>query len=579
MSAATVHRGIVLGVFLGLLWSGAAMADLPMLEPTPACGPAGSSVAVAGVGWSTPAVPSEYVLYFDGALLAQQGPLAPSEQPALSFAVPGAAGAGTHSVAVGLRHIGDQSVEESVTLTFAVPCPVSQAAPNPSFVQPDRATKRALGGTVLLIAKQRDRRIPPSDIRAATFEYSADGVTWHPIWVSHDSSADRNAVEVDWDARWDVSALPSGRYFVRITMETFDGRRGSYQMRVAVRAPPTAVMVISPGATPGSVVFDGRGSLSPDEAQGCCREWTWDFGDGTTGSGPVVEHTYADLGSTYPVSLTVTTHFMTTAKSMLLLAFVGGLPTTSPLTTCECTAIAVRKAAGRRQETAFGPDASIRSGVDLPWPATITSNGKKIGPLLGPPRMPGNTAGRIGYAFEVLTSVIGNPDLCRQIQLVRFTSTEATGGTQHKLWTGTQKDIDLDGVIDIDVSTKADCDTAGGTWSTAAAGKCTLSFPKGDTRFGPDEYEQGSPDEPEGAYEWTWALKAHPDSNIIWFDDPSSADASYALDFVAMVRGTDGKYCFVDFSVVADRATPKEDLTVNSFGNSVPKSSLPALGW
>jgi len=347
-------------------------------------------------------------------------------------------------------------------------------------------------------------------------------------------------------------------------------------MRVEVRAPPTAVIGISPGATPGSVVFDGRGSLSPDEPQGCCRTWTWDFGDGTTGSGPVVEHTYADLGRTYPVSLTVTTHFMTTAKSMLLLAFVGGLPVTGPLDTCECTAIAVRK-----DGVAFGRDAVIKRGLDLYWPATITSNGRKLGPLLGPPRMPGNTGTppRIGYAFEVLASVIGNPAACTQIQLVRATSTEAAGGTKLKLWTGTSKDIDLDGTIDIDVSTEAKCAAAGGTWSTAAAGKCTLSFPEGDTRFGPDEYEQNSPAEPEGAYERPWALKAHPDSNIIWFDDPSSADASYALDFIAMVRGTDGKYCYVDFSVAANRTPASEVLTVNSFGYSVPQAALPALGW
>lgn len=48
--------------------------------------------------------------------------------------------------------------------------------------------------------------------------------------------------------------------------------------------------------------FDGTGSSHPD---GSIISYEWDFGDGTSGSGEIVTHTYAALGS-FTVILTVT---------------------------------------------------------------------------------------------------------------------------------------------------------------------------------------------------------------------------------------------------------------------------------
>lgn len=50
------------------------------------------------------------------------------------------------------------------------------------------------------------------------------------------------------------------------------------------------------------VSFDGQDSHDPD---GSIVAYTWDFGDGATGSGQAPEHTYSE-GGTYPVTLTVT---------------------------------------------------------------------------------------------------------------------------------------------------------------------------------------------------------------------------------------------------------------------------------
>lgn len=65
-------------------------------------------------------------------------------------------------------------------------------------------------------------------------------------------------------------------------------------------APPTASFTWS--CTGLSCAFDGSGSSDPD---GSVVSWSWDFGDGATGSGTAPSHEYAADGS-YPVALTVT---------------------------------------------------------------------------------------------------------------------------------------------------------------------------------------------------------------------------------------------------------------------------------
>jgi PKD repeat protein len=53
---------------------------------------------------------------------------------------------------------------------------------------------------------------------------------------------------------------------------------------------------------PTTLIFDGSESSDPDGAR---VSWSWDFGDGAHGSGPVADHTY-EAGGTYTVVLTVT---------------------------------------------------------------------------------------------------------------------------------------------------------------------------------------------------------------------------------------------------------------------------------
>jgi hypothetical protein len=68
--------------------------------------------------------------------------------------------------------------------------------------------------------------------------------------------------------------------------------------------PPIAVMSANPlsGPAPLTVTFDGSGSTDPD---GSVTSWLWSFGDGTSGIGAVVTHTYTTMWITYYPSLTV----------------------------------------------------------------------------------------------------------------------------------------------------------------------------------------------------------------------------------------------------------------------------------
>ena len=58
----------------------------------------------------------------------------------------------------------------------------------------------------------------------------------------------------------------------------------------------------SSGVAPLAVSFNGTTSSDPD---GSIASWAWTFGDGGTGSGATVSHTYAAAGS-YSAQLTVT---------------------------------------------------------------------------------------------------------------------------------------------------------------------------------------------------------------------------------------------------------------------------------
>ncbi|MEF2977726.1 PKD domain-containing protein [Subtercola sp. YIM 133946] len=98
----------------------------------------------------------------------------------------------------------------------------------------------------------------------------------------------------------------AGTYSVVLTVTDNKGAKGTSTGSVAVTAPapvnvaPTAAFTRT--ATNLSVALDGSGSSDPD---GTIASYAWDFGDGSTGTGKTITHSYAQAG-TYTVSLVVT---------------------------------------------------------------------------------------------------------------------------------------------------------------------------------------------------------------------------------------------------------------------------------
>src|SRR2546428_3027289 len=92
-----------------------------------------------------------------------------------------------------------------------------------------------------------------------------------------------------------------GNYTAALSVTDNDGATGTQSKTVSVvNTPPTASFTFSCGNL--ACNFDGSGSSDTD---GTIASYAWNFGDGSTGSGPMTNHTYTASGS-YTVLLTVT---------------------------------------------------------------------------------------------------------------------------------------------------------------------------------------------------------------------------------------------------------------------------------
>jgi PKD repeat protein len=412
--------------------------------------------------------------------------------------------------------------------------------------------------TVQLTAQTKTTKGLRQDPRIVTFEYSANGKTWRTI-AAKGQSEDVLGL---WKTSWDTSNLKFGKYFLR-------ARAGTSRSTISVlvdKPPIVSVAATSSGA--GVVVFVGATSKA---SSGAISEWRWDFGDGATATGPRVQHRYEDFRSPHHVSLAVTdTHGVSATKSLILLlnSELSEL-TLKDDDSCICKSIILRQ-----KDDVLGPDGDGKKS----WPEMDDIwDGKKLGPVSG---NSGNDMDFVGFAFEIDAQVEGNPDECGEIQLIKRTAvrTDLTldecknlGGTWdntaktctvHKKWKGASSDIRQDETKGLDVSTQKKCEAAGGKWDHANK-KCTLFFPRDKEKYGPDT---DGDDDKSGAYEREYGYKVHKDKHIRWADAPgfsyAGKDTEWIADFISLVRGTDGKYCYASFTVDLSlkKGKPKEEL-------------------
>ena len=164
-------------------------------------------------------------------------------------------------------------------------------------------------GTTTLSAHQLNTSIDSLQVGSVNFEYSVDGVTWTLI-ASNSSAGDGNftgSSTFDWDVTWNTTTLASGNatpasYRVRASFILINGLIfRTLPITVVVNAPPMAVATGTISAS-GLALFDGTGS-TVDPSDGIVS-YDWDFGDGSTATGPTPSHPFSP--GQYIVTLTIT---------------------------------------------------------------------------------------------------------------------------------------------------------------------------------------------------------------------------------------------------------------------------------
>ena len=138
-----------------------------------------------------------------------------------------------------------------------------------------------------------------------------------PLVVSADASAssdgDGTIARFEWDFGDGVAATgaqvtheytTSGAFVLRLTVTDNDGASASTTRTVMTNAPPVAIVNIdqSVGPAPLAVNFDASASSDPD---GTIDRYDWDFGDGESGSGATIQHSYTSQDR-FIATLTVT---------------------------------------------------------------------------------------------------------------------------------------------------------------------------------------------------------------------------------------------------------------------------------
>ena len=117
-----------------------------------------------------------------------------------------------------------------------------------------------------------------------------------------------------------------GQHTIRLTVTDSQGQQGTSAQTIWVIQPsnlPEASFTASPssGGTPLTAAFNAAASTDPN---GIIMTYMWSYGDGSTGSGVSVLHTYAAEG-TYKATLTVTDdEGFSDSMSMVIVVIDGG---------------------------------------------------------------------------------------------------------------------------------------------------------------------------------------------------------------------------------------------------------------
>jgi len=157
--------------------------------------------------------------------------------------------------------------------------------------------------------------------------------------ASSSTDIDGSIVSYEWDLGDGTTATgqsvshaydSTGTYTATLTVTDDDGASNSDVVNIEVMTSGELTADASANQTtanPGElVVFDGVSSTAPD---GFVESYEWDFGDGSTATGDIVEHEYGSAG-TYTATLTVTSDSGETATDTVEISVeANDAPTTA----------------------------------------------------------------------------------------------------------------------------------------------------------------------------------------------------------------------------------------------------------
>lgn len=188
------------------------------------------------------------------------------------------------------------SQAESVITVLAPDTPMPDPTPDP----PDPPTPSNVAPSASFAATPASGDAPLTVSFDASVSSDSDGTIIAYVWAFGDGATGAGeTIEHIYD--------DPGTYTARLTVADDDGATSTSTVTItvlgAVNQPPVAEFTASAtgGSAPLVVNFDASASQDSD---GSIDSYTWDFGDGTTGTGVMTNHTY-DAAGTYTVRLTI----------------------------------------------------------------------------------------------------------------------------------------------------------------------------------------------------------------------------------------------------------------------------------
>ena len=164
---------------------------------------------------------------------------------------------------------------------------------------------------------------------------------------------------------WNAGSLSRGLYYLRAKLLQTSGVVDySSNVSVQVNAQPVAKLSATRTSTLYRIHYDARASLDTD---GSIVNYDWDFGDGTRGSGAIIDHQYLSPGA-YGIAMTVTDDQGGSSTAHVILALSGQGPIKVKVKdTCGCEKMTVKSA-----DNVEGPD-----GFDFSKPPTNIQGAEK----------------------------------------------------------------------------------------------------------------------------------------------------------------------------------------------------------